>query len=989
MAKLLAFTLLVSTSSSSCADDPDGACFAMTSMLQRQIAQGSLKAERSLVFSGSSSLAGAMAQAALQRLGLRIGSVAGEPERVQRLMEGKEQVFEQCPGLMEATVVDSARDEEGADHWILRSPTQSLLLHVRSGETGLHVVNHKSLACRASDDPNSGILEDDELAGAEAPVNVVTNPRVTKSKAYLDSEVSEKLAACGDNTNYTVQVLSATAQMTSGVVINMSVALQPTNPDPQYITRYHSIAVNWIVNLNSIGEELLPTAILPTDASGAQLPWCDLSTMSTSAALSLLAEREGHDKVLEYHMKLGYLGFNSDAGPNPDSLLQVGAAPNCSGVNNLPKEWSMFTSAYKGCVGPVNVMNQHSCGSCWAFSSATASTTRACMQPGGPELTQNGSLQISPQSALSCNVKQLGCNGGYMSGAQNTWLSGAPLLQDYPYNPNPNAWPWSSLGQYCQWGLLPQPYITTQVYKPAANMLAMQQEVYCNGPFTVTFTVYQNFYNYVGGVYNSTDSSSVIGGHAVTLMGWGLWFDDSSFDLDELYYRGGDTSSADGSETTTTTTTTTQDPDTGMPYWLIQNSWGSGWALDGYFLFLRGQNFCGIEKQTTAASVSINNFSWQYTDWGPCQADNSSTGTQTRGLQCIANADNTTADNSSCVTSNGWPNVDTFPNLTFGISNNISQESPPMAATSCSVPFVNSSGVVVCADSMCNGNGIGVPVNNSNTSCQCQCATGYTGLACDSCNVLYIGYPTCRLMCTRTGDCSGNGMASGVRWVQDSVTKDSCSCICDEGYSGANCSGQIRLMDMANVEEMLYPTWSSNVTMVDSFPFMLGHTNHDLGLSGNSFTVMSWIRLDDDSKINYAVLGNPVWNTRNCLEIGVQNGRLYMGFAGPFTCLGNTTFEIHAWHTAAWKYDVMSETMSIYLNGQLDGQCEGALSLLGSEELTIGMWAGQNKWVGGINKLEIYQLPVPESLIEAKAFELEAFMSSGGLVGQSVNVSTQ
>lgn len=60
------------------------------------------------------------------------------------------------------------------------------------------------------------------------------------------------------------------------------------------------------------------------------------------------------------------------------------------------------------------------------------------------------------------------------------------------------------------------------------------------GPIFVGFQVYEDFMTYSGGVYSHA-SGGAAGGHAVTIIGWG-------------------------------------ETDSGLKYWICQNSWGSHWG---------------------------------------------------------------------------------------------------------------------------------------------------------------------------------------------------------------------------------------------------------------------------------------------------------------------------------------------------------------------------------------------------------------------------
>jgi len=81
-----------------------------------------------------------------------------------------------------------------------------------------------------------------------------------------------------------------------------------------------------------------------------------------------------------------------------------------------------------------------------------------------------------------------------------------------------------------------------------------------NGPVETAFTVYEDFMNYKSGVYQHL-TGSVQGGHAVKIIGWGH--------------------------------------ESGLDYWLIANSWGTSWGIDGYFKIKLGD--CGIDSTVYSA----------------------------------------------------------------------------------------------------------------------------------------------------------------------------------------------------------------------------------------------------------------------------------------------------------------------------------------------------------------------------------------------------
>ena len=72
-------------------------------------------------------------------------------------------------------------------------------------------------------------------------------------------------------------------------------------------------------------------------------------------------------------------------------------------------------------------------------------------------------------------------------------------------------------------------------------------EILANGPVETGFTVYADFFNYTGGIYQHL-SGAAEGGHAVKIVGWGV----------------------EGTK----------------HFWIVANSWGPYWGEEGYFRIL-------------------------------------------------------------------------------------------------------------------------------------------------------------------------------------------------------------------------------------------------------------------------------------------------------------------------------------------------------------------------------------------------------------------
>jgi cathepsin B len=234
-----------------------------------------------------------------------------------------------------------------------------------------------------------------------------------------------------------------------------------------------------------------------------------------------------------------------------------------------------------------NVRDQSACGSCWAFGSVSSFESRACISTGKD-------IKYSPEDTAFCSNAGNGCSGGNSAWGyfKSTGVVTGGDYTDrgtgdscYPYSLAPCAHHVPATSKYpaCPSGEYPSPrcarscsesgysksFSSDKVRASSSKSIrgesAMIQELVQNGPIYVSFTVYGDFPTYKSGVYKHT-SGSYLGGHAVTLVGYG-----------EL---------------------------NGEKYWKIKNSWNEQWGNNGHFLIARGTGECGIESGGSAGTVS-------------------------------------------------------------------------------------------------------------------------------------------------------------------------------------------------------------------------------------------------------------------------------------------------------------------------------------------------------------------------------------------------
>ncbi|KAG9452516.1 hypothetical protein H6P81_005420 [Aristolochia fimbriata] len=274
---------------------------------------------------------------------------------------------------------------------------------------------------------------------------------------------------------------------------------------------------------------------------------------------SLQLIRSTNSKSLPYT-----LGINRFADMTWDEFRShhLGASQNCSaaasaaGIPNTLKSTAVPERKdwrEEGIVSPVKA--QGHCGSCWTFS-ATGALEAAYAQATGNQIL------LSEQQLVDCafNFDNNGCRGGLPSHAFEyiKYAGGLDTAESYPY---------TATNGVCRF----RPEAVGVKVRASVNVTEgdeaeLRYAVGVVRPVSVAFQVIPEFRLYKGGVFttDSCKTGPMDVNHAVLAVGYGV--------------------------------------EQGVPYWLVKNSWGQDWGLDGYFKMVMGKNMCGI---ATCASFPI------------------------------------------------------------------------------------------------------------------------------------------------------------------------------------------------------------------------------------------------------------------------------------------------------------------------------------------------------------------------------------------------
>ena len=219
-------------------------------------------------------------------------------------------------------------------------------------------------------------------------------------------------------------------------------------------------------------------------------------------------------------------------------------------------------------IDPI-VKNQQGCGCCWSHSSTTALSYRY-------KKALNIDVNLSPQDGLSCYLPNCAAGNSILDAQLNLIRNGSLTEQCFPFvsgdGKNMPACPSScikeSTAEFIKYQAknvyLTRDYYSEKTYYDIVALIMDQLVTY--GPVVSQISDYEDFERPIPGgncsdyIYKHNENSDYKGGHAVTIVGYGL--------KDNRYY------------------------------WLIQNSWGTSYCDKGFIKVEFGQ--IGIEQVSFA-----------------------------------------------------------------------------------------------------------------------------------------------------------------------------------------------------------------------------------------------------------------------------------------------------------------------------------------------------------------------------------------------------
>lgn len=139
-------------------------------------------------------------------------------------------------------------------------------------------------------------------------------------------------------------------------------------------------------------------------------------------------------------------------------------------------------------------------------------------------------------------------------------------------------------------------------------------------------------------------------------------------------------------------------------------------------------------------------------------------------------------------------------------------------------------------------------------------------------------------------------------------------------------------------------------------------TSGALDLANSSFTVSAWVKLNAADG-NFPILGNTITMENQGLDLGLLDGKANLSFHEN-SLTGTQKVMTAVWNFITYSYDLETQTMTVFVNGERDATVSGRSAFEGFDLVTIGL-AQTQFFAGRMDDLRIWR----DALTQEEIFE--------------------